>query len=42
MRRYLARYADGRVRTLWACTPEQAARQARFYGEPDVVMAVTG
>lgn len=42
MRRYLARYSDGRTRTLWACTPEQAARQARFYGVPEAVLAVSG
>lgn len=42
MRRYLARYTDGRTRYLWAMSPEQADRQARFYGVPDVVMAVSG
>ena len=42
MRRYIARYADGRTRSLWAMSREQAEKQARFYGEPDVVMAVSG
>jgi len=42
VRRYVAHYLDGRTRYLWAMSPEQAAQQARFYGEPDVVMAVSG
>lgn len=42
MRRYLARYADGRTRSLWAMSHEQAERQARFFGEPESVVAVTG
>lgn len=42
VRRYLARYPSGATRYLWAMSPEQAERQARFYGVPDVVVAVSG
>jgi len=42
VRRYLARYADGRTRSLWAMSREQAEKQARFYGVPECVLAVTG
>lgn len=42
MRRYLARYVDGRTRKFWAMSHEQAERQARFYGVPECVLAVTG
>jgi hypothetical protein len=42
VRRYLARYPNGATRYLWAMSPEQAERQARFYGVPDVVVAVSG
>ena len=42
MRRYLARYADGRTRSLWAMSREQAEKQARLYGTPESVLAGTG
>lgn len=42
MRRYLARYPSGKERKFWAMSQEQATIQARFYGVPDVVVAVSG
>ena len=32
----------GRTRSLWAMSHEQAMQQARFFGEPESVVAVTG
>lgn len=44
MRRYLIRYVDDVTRIAWACSPEQAQRQARMLRtvEVDSVVAVSG